>query len=140
MTHDDLPVSRFAFPGPLRDKLVAAILSGEKTTTSCLFLEYEDRADELPNEGHRSVVVDSADRPVAVIEVMSVDVCPISEVPLRHAIDEGEGFESVAEWRAGHEEFWHSERMRDYLDRPDFTVDDGTLVVLERFQVIERTS
>jgi hypothetical protein len=31
---DDLPVAEFAFPGPLRDQLVAAILAGEKTTTS----------------------------------------------------------------------------------------------------------
>jgi hypothetical protein len=36
MPADDLPVAEFAFPGPLRDQLVAAILAGEKTTTSGL--------------------------------------------------------------------------------------------------------
>lgn len=34
--HDDLPISEYAFPGPLRDQLVAAILAGEKTATAVL--------------------------------------------------------------------------------------------------------
>lgn len=35
-----MPVAEFAFPGPLRDQLVAAILSGTKTTTSALLAGY----------------------------------------------------------------------------------------------------
>jgi hypothetical protein len=34
MAADDLPVAEFAFPGPLRDQLVMAILAGAKTTAS----------------------------------------------------------------------------------------------------------
>jgi len=37
---DYLPVVELAFPGPLRDQLVAAIRSGAKTTTSSLFRQY----------------------------------------------------------------------------------------------------
>src|ERR1700680_52842 len=33
MSAEDLPVAEFAFPGPLRDRLVAAIVAGAKTTT-----------------------------------------------------------------------------------------------------------
>ena len=33
---EDLPVAEFAFPGPLRHRLVAAIVAGVKTTTSGL--------------------------------------------------------------------------------------------------------
>ena len=44
----------------------------------------------------------------------------------------------VAQWRAGHEEFWHSEEMRAELGDPEFTVDDDTLIVAERFRLIER--
>jgi len=36
----DLPVAEFAFPGPVRDRLVAAVLAGRKTTTSGLIAEY----------------------------------------------------------------------------------------------------
>ena len=36
-----LSVGEFAFPGPLRDQLVAAILDGAKTTTTGLLDDYE---------------------------------------------------------------------------------------------------
>lgn len=40
-----LPKAEFAFPGPLRDQLVAAILSGEKTSTTGLMAEYRALGD-----------------------------------------------------------------------------------------------
>src|SRR5215469_6335161 len=55
---DDLPRAEFAFPGPLRDKLVAAILSGVKTSTSGLVLEYERANEPLPTVGQLQAVVD----------------------------------------------------------------------------------
>ncbi|GAA4555528.1 hypothetical protein GCM10023193_02190 [Planotetraspora kaengkrachanensis] len=81
-------------------------------------------------------MVDSIDRPVAVIEVTSVRVVPLGEVDDVHARGEGEGYTTVAQWRAVHEEFWHSPEMRSYLGDAAFTVDDTTQVVLERFRVI----
>jgi uncharacterized protein YhfF len=83
-------------------------------------------------------VVDSNNRPVAVVEFTSVAVVPLGDVDVLHAADEGEGFNSVAQWRAAHERFWHSEEMREALGDPTFTVDDTTPVVLERFRVVER--
>jgi uncharacterized protein YhfF len=130
----DLPKFEFAFPGPLRDRLVAAVLDGSKTATTALLIDYEHEA--LPEPGARSVVVDSDDRQVAVVEVTSVRVIPLSEVDVAHAVDEGEGYTSVAEWRAGHETFWHSAQLRDALGDPAFTVDDATQVVLERFRLV----
>ena len=101
MPADDLPVAEFAFPGPLRDQLVAAILAGEKTTTTGLVADYEHENDPLPAPGLRQVVVDSAGRGVAVIETTAVRVIRLAEVDLDHALGEGEGFTSVAQWRAG---------------------------------------
>jgi uncharacterized protein YhfF len=132
----DLPVAEFGFPGPLRDLLVAAILAGEKTTTSGLVADYEHENDPLPVPGERQVVIDSAGRPVAVIETTAVRVIRLAEVDLRHALGEGEGYTSVAEWRAGHEEFWHSAEMREALENPDFTVGDDTLVVAQEFRLV----
>ncbi|MGO1056862.1 ASCH domain-containing protein [Crossiella sp. CA198] len=136
MDLDGLPKAEFGFPGPLRDRLVAAILGGAKTTTSALVLSYEAAGEPLPEAGQREVVVDSADRPVAVIELTEVRVLRLAEVDLRHALDEGEGDESVAQWRAGHEEFWHSPEVRAELGDPEFTVDDDTLVLAQRFRVL----
>ena len=136
MTLDDLPVAEFAFPGPLRDQLVAAILSGAKTSTSGLVVAYEREDEPLPVVGQLSAVVDSAGRRVAAIEVTEVRVVRLADVDLRHALDEGEGDRSVAQWRAGHERFWHSAEMRAVLGDPEFTVDDDTLVMAERFRLV----
>ncbi len=84
------------------------------------------------------MVVDSSNQPVAVIETTSVRVVRLGDVDLSHAMDEGEGFNSVAEWRTGHERFWHCDEMRRELAEPTFTVTDDTPVILERFRVIER--
>ncbi|MEU8705742.1 ASCH domain-containing protein [Streptomyces sp. NPDC048565] len=127
-----------AFPGPLRDQLVAAVLSGEKVSTSGLLAEYEAEREELPPVGERSALIDSDGREVAVVELTEVRVLPLGSVELRHALDEGEGYTSVAGWRAAHEAFWHSEEMREALGDPSFTVDDGTMIVVERFRVVER--
>ncbi|MEU1263909.1 ASCH domain-containing protein [Streptomyces cellulosae] len=131
-----LPVAEFAFPGPLRDRLVVAVLDGSKTATTTLVAEYEREGEPLPEVGDRSVLVDSDGRPVAVLEVTGVRVVPLGRVDLAHAVDEGEGYDGVAEWRAGHERFWGSAEMRAALGDPDFAVDDTTPVVLERFRVV----
>ncbi|MFF8955577.1 ASCH domain-containing protein [Streptomyces sp. NPDC014894] len=131
-----LPVTEFAFPGPLRDRLVAAVLDGTKTATTGLLTEYEREGEPLPRVGVRSTVPDSDGRTVAVVEVTAVRVAPLGEVDLAHALDEGEGHATVAEWRGAHERFWHGEAMRAALGDPGFTVDDTTPVVLERFRVV----
>ncbi len=131
-------VAEFAFPGPLRDQLVAAILSGAKTTTSTVLADYEHEGDPLPAPGQREIVIDSAGRPVTVIETVAVRVIRLADVDLGHALGEGEGYASVPEWRAGHEEFWHSDQMREALDAPSFTVDDDTMVVAVEFRVVGR--
>jgi uncharacterized protein YhfF len=133
---DDLPKSEFGFPGPLRDQLVAAILSGAKTSTSSLVIGYEVEDEPLPQVGQVSAVVDSDDRRVAAIETTEVRLVRIGDVDLQHALDEGEGYESVAQWRVGHEQFWHSPEMREVLGAPDFTVNDDTLMVAERFRLL----
>jgi len=137
MPADDLPVAEFAFPGPLRDQLVAAILAGEKTTTTGLMADYEYENDPLPSPGLRQVVVDSAGGPVAVIETTAVRVMRLADVDLNRALGEGEGYTSVAEWRTAHERFWHLTEMRRALGDPDFTVGDDTLVVAQEFRLIQ---
>ncbi|TDB72774.1 ASCH domain-containing protein [Micromonospora sp. KC721] len=135
---DDLPRCEFAFPGPLRDRLVAAVLSGAKTATTSLLPDYEADGEPLPVVGARSVVVDSDDRPVAVVETTEVRIVRLGDVDLDHARDEGEGYDSVAAWRAGHEAYWHGPDYRQWRGDPEFTVDDDMPVVLERFRVVER--
>ncbi|MHA7268575.1 ASCH domain-containing protein [Arthrobacter sp. HLT1-20] len=136
--YTDLPMCEFAFPGPLRDKLVAAVLDGSKTSTTATRLEYDVEQVALPVAGLQEVVIDSAGSPVAVIEMTEVRTIRLADVDLQHAIDEGEGFTTVAQWRAGHQAFWHSQDMRNAMGDPHFTVDDNTELVLQRFRVVAR--
>lgn len=135
---DGLPDFELAFPGPLRDQLVAAVLAGAKTSTTGLLAGYEAEREALPEPGQRAALVDSDGRRIAVVETTDVRVLPLGEIDLRHALDEGEGHGSVAEWRAGHEEFWHGAESREALGDPEFTVTDDTPVVAERFRVVHR--
>jgi uncharacterized protein YhfF len=138
MDWDELPVAEFAFPGPLREQLIAAIVAGEKTTTSSLADGYDPVSDPLPSAGLRQAVIDSAGHRVAVIETTAVRVVRLADVDLAHALGEGEGFASVAQWRAGHEQGWHSAEERAERGDPAFTVDDDTLVVTQAFRLLAR--
>jgi uncharacterized protein YhfF len=134
----ELPLAEFAFPGPLRDQLVDAILTGRKTSTTSLDHEHEISGEALPHRGQRFAVVDSRNRRVAIIEVTAVVVVALGEVNLAHVVDEGEGHATLAAWRTGHEAFWRSTAMFAPGSDATFTLDDATPVVLERFTLIER--
>lgn len=134
---DGLPLFELGVPGPLRDRLVAAVLDGSKTTTTGLLAGYELEGEPLPQVGARSVLIDSEGRPVALVEILGVQVVALAEVSLTHVLGEGEGDRSVVQWRAGHEKFWLGEQVRAELGAR-FTVDDATPVVLEKFRVVRR--
>ncbi|HEY8582895.1 MAG TPA: ASCH domain-containing protein [Capillimicrobium sp.] len=133
---DALPetLCEFAVPGPLRDQLVCAVLAGEKTATSGLLADYEHEGEPLPRPGDRETVVDSDGRPVAVIEVTGCEVIALGDADLALAIDEGEGFASVQEWRDAHERFWREESLPIIgLE----TLDDLTPIVVMRFRLVD---
>ena len=134
----DLPIAEFAFPGPLRDALGAAILRGEKTSTTGLYEEYLREGTPVGDVGARELVVDSDGRGVAVIETTEVEVKRMGDVHLQFAIEEGEGFETVADWRDAHVRFFTCDEMTQLLGDPPVEIDDDTLVVCIRFRVVER--
>jgi uncharacterized protein YhfF len=121
----ELRLFELGFKGTeLRAKLVAAVLRGEKTGTACLVGE-----EPLPTVGERCTLVDIDDRPIGIVETTSFRVLRIGDCDLEFAISEGEGFTSVAEWRAAHVEYWSS-----YWPEP---ITDDTMFVAERFRVVE---
>lgn len=131
-----LPIAEFAFPGPLRDQLVGAILAGAKTTTASLREEYAREGAALPAVGAEEVVVDSDERPVAVIRTRDVQVVRLADVTDEDARGEGEGYPDAAAWREGHEEFWTSIEFIAALGEPRIAIDDDTEVVCETFEVV----
>ncbi|HSF62218.1 MAG TPA: ASCH domain-containing protein [Gaiellaceae bacterium] len=107
----------------MRRRLVDAVLRGDKTATAGLY----EPSEPLPEVGDRAWLLDFDDEPVAVLETTEVRVIRVVDVDLAFALDEGEGFETVADWRHAHESFW-----------ADRKIDDETLIVAERFVLVER--
>ena len=135
-----LPKWGFADPGPLRDELTALALAGTKTTTASLLVEFALEGKSVPVAGQIDVLVDSDGRPVALVENISVRTVRMADVDDQHAIDEGEGYADAAAFRVDHEAYWNGyiDRIREGLGDPGFTLTDDTLVVLERFRILER--
>jgi uncharacterized protein YhfF/uncharacterized glyoxalase superfamily protein PhnB len=136
----DLEAWGFAEPGPLRDELTAAALAGDKTATSTLLAEFLIDRDPLPQPGDRSLLLDSRDVPVAVVETTEVRILRMADVDDQFGRDEGEGYAGHEDWRASHERYWTSylDEIRSGLDDPTFALEDDTLVVAERFRLVER--
>jgi uncharacterized protein YhfF len=101
------------------------VLAGAKTSTSGLFEEYEQEGEAVPSTGDRFLLEGYDDEPIVVVEVTEARVVPASEIDEAFAREEGEGFETVDDWRVAHEEFF---------GRP---IAPDTRIVAIRFQVAE---
>jgi uncharacterized protein YhfF len=112
----------------LRRKLVAAVLRGEKIATASLREEYKPHTNEqLPQPGESFLLLGYDDEPLGVVKTTELQVVRAADVALQFARDEGEGFQTVEQWRSGHERFWS-----------DREITDDTLIVCEWFTLIER--
>jgi len=124
---------------PLREQLVAAVLRGDKTATAALLVDYEREGEALPQAGRRSLLVDNDGEGVAILETTEVRVLRVGDCDEQFARDEGEGFETVAQWREAHDRFWrgYADEIRDHLGDSDWDVTADTLFVAERFRLVE---
>lgn len=121
---ESLPPPAWTFGGDAAqaDALVALVLAGTKTATSSARSEFEADAD-LPTPGMLSILLDSSDRPRALLRTTEVAVRAFCDVSAEHAFAEGEGDRSLDQWRSVHATFF-----------ADCT--PQMLVVLERFVVL----
>jgi uncharacterized protein YhfF len=112
----------------LRRKLVAAVLRGDKIATASLREEYVPHTNEqLPQPGESLLLLGYDDEQLGVVTTTEFQVVRAADVDLQFARDEGEGFETVEQWRSAHERFWS-----------DHEITDDTLIVCERFTLVER--
>ena len=101
----DTSYEAWAFGGA-PDQLARLTLEGIKTATASAFPLYELEGEELPKAGEYSVILDSREEAVCIIQTTKVYVVPFAEVSEAHAYKEGEGDRSLAYWRRVHEEFF----------------------------------
>lgn len=127
--------------GGLGDRLLAAVLRGEKTATCSLAVEYLG-GDPLPRVGQRLTLVDHGGRAHGVVETSRVTIVPLHLVGDDVARDEGEGFADVAAWRRAHVAFWAevADFVRADAGDPDWQLREAEPVVVHWFRLVEPTA
>lgn len=130
---EDTPYEAWSFGGA-PDKLAQLVLEGKKTATASAYDLYElDPGEKMPEKGDYSVILNSRNEAVCMIQTVKTYVCPFMEINEEHARKEGEGDLSLAYWRKVHEEFLTGE-----YERYGLTFDSNTAQILcEEFKLIK---
>lgn len=129
---EDTPYETWSFGGAT-DKLVQLVLDGKKTATSSAYdLYLLDPSEKLPEMGDYSVIQNSKEEAVCIIQTTKTYVCSFGKVSAKHAQKEGEGDLSLDYWRKVHEDFF----MTEY-ESYGMTFDKNSARILcEEFQLI----
>lgn len=87
----------------MEERLAGLIIAGRKRATVW------NGQEENPTKPGMAWVVTANNRPVAVIETLSVGQCRFGEIDAEFAFEEGEGDRSLAYWRIVHQTFFEKE-------------------------------
>ncbi len=112
-------------------ELVELVLQGKKTATASLFEENKLRPESAPIPDGYSVVTDFEGNPQCVIQTTEIRQLPFIEVDAQFAFDEGEGNQTLADWRDGHWQYFSKEAKELGIE-----FDETSLVTCERFKLL----
>lgn len=129
----------FGYPGDggLGDRLIQAVVSGAKTATSSLAVEYLG-GEPLPRVGQHLELTDHDGRTYGTVETTKVRIIPIDQVGDDVAHAEGEGFATADDWRRDHLAYWAevADLIRTDAGDPDWTMRPSEPVVVHWFRLI----
>ncbi|WP_375499652.1 ASCH domain-containing protein [uncultured Jatrophihabitans sp.] len=123
--------------GGLGDRLVAAVVRGDKTATSSLAIEYLS-GEPLPRVGQFLTLVDGDGRAHGTVRTTGVTITPLHLVGDDVAFAEGEGYADAAAWRRGHKAFWRdiTDLVRADAGDPTWQLRDSEPVVVHHFELV----
>lgn len=113
------------------DGLAELVKQGIKTATSSAYPLYDIDREPLPEASGYSVILNSKEEAVCIIENTKVYIVPFCEVDKEHAYKEGEGNRSLKYWQKVHEEFFTK-----CMEEVGLTFDEHMLVVCEEFRLV----
>lgn len=109
--------------------LAQLVVDGQKTATCSGHIFYELENERLPSVGQYNIVLNENDEPVAIIQITSVEISPMNEVPESFALAEGEG--DYEYWWNAHVEFF-TKALAEY----NMPFQESMPLVCERFVVL----
>lgn len=117
--------------GAAPDKLAKLVIEGTKTATASAFPLYGKESEPVPKVGDYSVILNSSDEALCVIQTIQVIVAPFLEITEKQAYLEGEGDRSLRYWREVHNEFF-----RESLQEVGLVFTEDIEVVWEEFAMV----
>ncbi len=117
----------------MADALGQLVQQGSKTATASLVWEYEHDQQPMPTVGDMSIILDSSEKPLCVIETTELRILPYNEVDAEFAFAEGEGDRSLEYWREAHWRFFSRSCQR--IGRE---ISETMPILCERFRVVYR--
>ena len=131
-THENIVSEYEAWSfGAEADLLASLVLRGIKTATASAYPLYELEGESIPRAGEYSVILDSQDSAVCIIQTKKVSVVPFCDVDEHQAWKEGEGDRSLAYWREVHERFF-----TQCMEEAGLSFDENMTVVCEEFEKV----
>lgn len=126
---DDLYKGAYSF-GVLADELANLVVTKQKTATSSLAIMYELEQEQIPQINEHYIILDSKDKPVAIIRNTEIRQFKFKDVTPEIAELEGEG--TLEKWIEDHKKFFTNE-----LKHKNIQFNDNHQVVTEVFEVVQ---
>jgi uncharacterized protein YhfF len=112
-------------------ELAELVISGKKIATASL-VDFNQKYPEVaPIDDGYSVVTDINGNPLCVIQTTEIRHLPFDEVDAQFAFDEGEGNQTLEDWRDGHWQYFTKEAAKNGLE-----FNEKSLVACERFRLL----
>jgi uncharacterized protein YhfF len=112
-------------------ELAGLVISGKKTATASLVSVNKLTPEIAPIENGYSVVTDFEGNPLCVIQTTEIRHLPFTEVDAQFAFDEGEGNQTLKDWRERHWRYFTKEAAELGLE-----FNENSLVCCERFRLL----
>jgi len=112
-------------------ELAHLVISGKKKATASLVTVNQMKPEIAPIIDGYSVVTDFAGEPLCVIRTIEIRHLPFEEVDGEFAFDEGEGDQTLEDWRDGHWRYFTREAAELGIE-----FNQQSLICCERFRLL----
>jgi len=115
----------------MAEELSELVISRKKKATASLVLINEMKPEIAPIHDGYSVVTDFDSNPLCVIQTTEIRHLPFEKVDAQFAFDEGEGDQTLEDWREGHWRYFIREAEESGIE-----FNEKSLICCERFALL----
>lgn len=121
----------FGNSSEMAEELANLVITGEKFATASLAEVNKIKPDDAPVADGYSVVTNFEGNPLCIIQTTEIVNTPFNEVGAQFAADEGEGDQSLENWRRVHSEYFTREAAT-----MEIAFNEDSIICCERFKLM----